>query len=136
MAPKGGGKPFIQFYTDEQTVGWEGWVAAQVQHQLMSLEFEGDVDVPLPLTERVLITLQFNFERPKSTPKSVLYPVKSRTDVDNLAKAVLDALQNARVLSNDNIVTDLTVSKRYVDDDHPEGVEIDITGLIGLKIEH
>ncbi len=130
VTPKGGGKPWIQFYTDEGTVTWEAWVAHRVVEQVTHLEVLGDSDLRLPFAGRVLVSLRFNFERPKSTPKSVLYPVKNRTDVDNLAKAVLDALQNARVLVNDNIVTDLTVIKRYADDAHPEGVEIDITALM------
>lgn len=128
--PKSGGKAFIQFYTDESTVGWESWCASQALEQLIRIELADGPDIKLPFTGRVLMTLRFNFEKPKSTAKSVLYPVKSRTDVDNLAKAVMDALQNARVLGNDNIVTDLMIQKRYADSDHPEGVEIDITALM------
>lgn len=118
-----GAKPFVTFYTDEATQKWEAWVVHEVDKQLRQL------DCVLPLTGRTLVTLRFNLERPKSIPITVKFPVKNRTDVDNLAKAVLDALQNCHVLSNDCIVTDLAISKRYADSEHPEGVEIDITGL-------
>jgi Holliday junction resolvase RusA-like endonuclease len=128
VTPKGG-KTFVHFYTDDATVSWEDQVAKAALAELTRISLTGDEDLVLPFQGRCLVQLRFNFERPKSTPKSVQYPVKSRTDVDNLAKAVLDALQNARLIINDNIVTDLTVCKRYADEGHPEGVEIDITHL-------
>jgi Holliday junction resolvase RusA-like endonuclease len=132
VTPKDGRKAWVQIYTDEITVGWEERVEHQVKEQLVWLTAQSldDQVLTLPFRERVLITLRFNLDKPKSTPKSVLFPVKSRSDVDNLAKAVLDALQNAGVLCNDNIVTDLMVVKRYSDDAHPQGVEVDVTGLL------
>lgn len=126
---KAGAKAWVQFYSDENTVTWEQWVAGQVTQQLIRLSVADGSKAAMPFEGRTLISLRFNFVKPKSTPSSVLYPVKSRTDVDNLAKAILDALQNAQVLVNDNIVTDLTAIKRYVSDGHPEGVEIDITSV-------
>jgi len=118
-----GKKAFVQFYTDSSTVQWESTVAQVLRQQAARL------GLPLPFVGRCLVHLRFNLEKPKSTPKSVMFPVKSRTDVDNLAKAVLDGMQNAQILINDNIVTDLTVTKRYADDDHPLGVEVEITAL-------
>ncbi len=38
---------------------------------------------------------------------------KRRADVDNLAKAILDALQGAGIIANDNQVTKLTASVEY-----------------------
>jgi Holliday junction resolvase RusA-like endonuclease len=126
---KAGGKPWVQFYSDPATVDWEKYVSRRVLDQLDELAArDDDIAIALPFTERCLVTLRFNLAKPKSTPKAQ-FPVKSRTDVDNLAKAVLDSLQNAGLIANDNIITDLTVSKRYADEDHPEGVEIDITAL-------
>lgn len=119
QGPRG---PFVQFYTDQSTVNWEALVAAKTASQVRRLE-----RLPLPFQDRCLVALRFNMQRPKSTPASVKFPVKARTDVDNLAKAVLDALQNAGIIDNDCIVTDLSVSKRYADEDHPVGVEIELT---------
>lgn len=132
QAGKDGGRPWAQVYNDAATVNWEEHVAWQVKEQLARISIESgddDDEIRLPFQARVLAVIRFNFERPKSTPQTVEYPVKSRTDVDNLAKAILDALQNAKVLSNDNIVTDLMTYKRYTSPLHPEGVEIDITAL-------
>ena len=132
FAPKDGGKVRAQIYTDEVTVGWEARVEHHIREQLrwISRTTAGDEELVLPFSKRVLLSLRFNLAKPVSTSKFVLYPVKARSDVDNLAKAVMDSMQKAGVLTNDNIVTDLSVSKRYADADHPEGVEADITGLL------
>ena len=122
-----GTKPFVQVYTDDETASWEESVSWQSRAQVSSLSRDDGFEVALPFRDRVVLTLCFNFEKPKSTAKSVAYPVKSRTDVDNLAKAVMDALQNAGVLVNDNIVTDLIVMKRFTSPGHPQGVEVDLT---------
>lgn len=119
-----GKRGFVQFYTDSSTVEWESRVAAACRTQLESLD-----PIPTPFEGRCVVFMRFNLEKPKSTPKAVTHPVKSRADVDNLAKAVLDAMQNAGVLGNDNIVTDLTVIKRYSDADHPLGVEIELAAF-------
>jgi Holliday junction resolvase RusA-like endonuclease len=124
--PKGRAS-FVHVYTDKVTVGWEEHVSTCIQTQIREL---GRRDITLPFAGRVLITLRVNLRRPKSTPKTVLWPTKSRSDVDNLAKAILDAAQNAGVIANDCLVTDLYVCKRFADEDHPEGVELDLTGII------
>ena len=129
VTPKGGGKPWVQNYTDAKTVAWEERVAAEARSQITSVEVAEGGDFTLPLTGRMMISLRFNLHRPTSYPKSVEHHLK-RPDVDNLAKAVLDGLQNANIMTEDNLVTDLTVAKRYVSDGHPEGVEIDITGFL------
>lgn len=109
-----------------------------MKHQLALLaQVDDGQTLALPFQERVVMFLRFNLQKPKSYPSTVTMPVHSRKDVDNLAKAVLDALQvprkeddtGAGVLANDNIVTDLLTCKRYADADHPVGVEIDLTGL-------
>lgn len=118
----------VTVYTDETTLNWEQNVGWQVKQQLVALSLEpGGGEVHLPFRGRVVADIRFNFERPASTPKKVQYPVKNRTDVDNLAKAILDSLQNVGVLCNDNIVTDMDTRKRFVEPGHPQGVEIILT---------
>jgi Holliday junction resolvase RusA-like endonuclease len=126
--PKGR-KAWAQIYTPETTVDWEETIGWQSREQLtlLSLTHPEMQGVELPLAGRGFLSLRFNFDKPKSTPKTVLFPVKSRTDWDNLAKAVPDALQVAKVLENDSMITDATVIKRYSEPGHPQGVEIDLT---------
>lgn len=66
------------------------------------------------------LRLHFVLPRPAShytskgalTKSAPLRPV-GKPDVDNLAKAVMDALENAGAFANDCAVLSLTVSKRY-----------------------
>lgn len=116
-------------FTDDTTLTWEQSIGWQVKEGLLRLSMVDDgQSLNLPFSERVICVLRFNFDKPVSTPKKVRFPTKSRTDVDNLAKAVLDALQAVGVLRNDSIVTDLTACKRYSDPEHPQGVEIELIG--------
>lgn len=70
-----------------------------------------------PAIEPVDVIVMAQFERPKShmTKKGVkaTAPRLPRPDVDNVGKAVLDALQP--VLGDDTIVGRLVVAKRYSD---------------------
>lgn len=72
----------------------------------------GDLD-NYPLEGRVEISLEFIFERPKRTKKSVIYK-KTKPDIDNLIKAVLDAM-NKVIYKDDNRVCKLSAVKKYGD---------------------
>lgn len=71
----------------------------------------------MPASEPVDVIVMAQFERPKShmTKRGVkaTAPRLPRPDVDNVGKAVLDALQP--VLGDDTIVGRLVVAKRYSD---------------------
>lgn len=122
-----GRKPFVQTYSDGKSRDYEQMVADVAVHQVRTVPVDGDgQDFTLPFTGRVLVTLRLNMPKPVSYPKSVVHHTK-KPDVDNLAKAVLDGLVHGGVLKDDGLVTDLTTFKRYVEDGHPEGVEIDLT---------
>jgi len=118
---------FTQTFTPDATVNWEQAVAWQAKQALahVAVNFPGDVDL-FPCTGRVAASLRFNVVRPKTLPKKVQFPLRG-ADVDNLAKSVLDALQNVQVIGDDKTVSDLQVCKRFVESGHPEGVEIDLT---------
>lgn len=90
--------------------------------------------------EALEVNLEFYFDRPKShygtgsnadklkasAPK---YHTK-KPDVDNLAKAVLDACQDAGLFKDDSAVVGLTVEKFYVDPDDTvsQGCSVRIEG--------
>lgn len=129
VSPKGGGKPFVQTYSDRKTVEWEEHVANTIREQVREIDVQGvGLDLALPFAERILLSLRFNMHRPVSYPASVIHHLK-RPDVDNLAKAVMDGLQNSRIIVEDSQITDLSIIKRYESDGHPLGVEIDLTAL-------
>lgn len=125
-----GKKPWVQFYPDKKTEAWELHAGTTALAQLRAVTVQGDKDFVLPLKDcRMLVNLRFNMRRPPSYPKRVQHHTK-KPDVDNLAKAILDALVTHGVLGDDNCITDLTISKRYADEiHHPVGVEVDLTCL-------
>lgn len=124
---------FVQTYTPETTVNWEQTIVSQVKHQIATITAmigPGQLDV-LPFAGRIMADVRINSVRPKSASKSVEFPLKAQPgDVDNLAKSVLDALQLAGVIEDDKTVTDLTAYKRFADDEHPEGVEVELTAYL------
>lgn len=122
---------FVQTYTPDATVSWEQAIAWQAKQALawMEVNHPGEVGTYLPFSQRLMCDMQFNMARPKSLPKKVLYP-RSGGDIDNLAKSVLDALQNVNVIADDKTVTDISVTKRFATVEHPEGVEITLTGWL------
>lgn len=70
----------------------------------------------------VRFTCYFFLHRPK---KSGEFPTR-RPDVDNYAKAVLDAMNNGIAWDDDSQVITLIAHKRYADDDDPVGTRIEI----------
>lgn len=116
-------------YTPDNTATWEQHVGWQVREQLSRLVVQG-VSLPMPFTGRVVITMRFNFDKPKSTPKKVKHKLK-KPDFDNLAKSITDVLQAGHygvgVFQDDSQITDAVILKRFSDDEHPQGVEIELT---------
>lgn len=127
ITPKGGGKPFAQPYTPAKTKSWETHVGEHALQQLRSVELDGDDDFTLPIKDcRVIAHMRFNVRKPVSYPKKMVHVTK-KPDLDNLTKAILDGLVLANVLEDDNCITDLQLMKRYATDEHPLGVEVDLT---------
>ena len=89
----------------------------------VSTAIDNNGGIPYLLSDSVSVDLVFTFPRPKSLPKKVTHHIK-KPDVDNLAKAVLDAL-NGIIYRDDSQVNKLSVSKLYGSD---TGVIIEIGG--------
>ena len=125
-----GPKPRPQIYEDRQSAEYKDLVAQVVRYQALKtpvVEVGAGGDFLLPFADvRCLIKLRFNMAKPISYPKRVVDHTK-RPDFDNLAKGVVDGIVRAGILKDDGCITDATVQKRYADDDHPVGVEIDLT---------
>lgn len=124
------GKPYVQFYPDKKSADYEEYAGQCVLFQLRRVKVEGEgQDFTLPVTDcRIIAHIRFNILKPKSYSKAVVHMTK-KPDLDNLVKSILDALVQGGVIHDDNCITDLYTMKRYVDDAHPEGVEVDLTVL-------
>lgn len=113
------------FYSTEEMKDYERHVGETAMAQLKSVP--GDFLLPFQDC-RVIASLRFNFLKPSGYPKSRVH-MTVRPDLDNLQKAVYDGLVKYGVLKDDSPITDHIVMKRYADDQHPEGVEIELTIL-------
>jgi Holliday junction resolvase RusA-like endonuclease len=70
----------------------------------------------------VSVSIIFWLTRPKSVTRQY---ATGTYDIDKLTRGVLDSLQSAGVIKNDNLVVDLTVRKTYADH-HESGVQVTI----------
>ena len=91
-------------YTPAKTRNAENMIAAMIRQEVMK---RGSFDVGMPLK----LSATFYIEKPKSTGKKVLMPVK-RPDLDNYGKLLLDAL-NKYAWHDDSQIIDLHLRKRF-----------------------
>ena len=113
---------FVRVYDPETSRDWK----RTVQSQVLSAWPRGTP----PFDCAVTLDLVFHLPRPKSLPKRVVHHTK-RPDLDNLAKAVKDAMR-AIVYRDDSLVVELRVRKQF--GDRP-GVEIRIAAVEGALVE-
>lgn len=66
----------------------------------------------MPLEGCLTVSLTFRMPKPKSARKSQFWANK-RPDWDNLAKAVIDAAQDARWIKDDGQIVSASIRKRY-----------------------
>lgn len=99
-------------YTPKTTNDYESLVANTLKYAFKSVVIE---DRPL------IMELEFHIERPKSVKRP--YPTV-KPDIDNFAKAILDAA-NGILYKDDSLICDLLVKKRYA-----------ATGYVRLKLSY
>jgi crossover junction endodeoxyribonuclease RusA len=75
-----------------------------------------------PFSTAVSVSITFWLTRPKTVKREY---ATGTYDLDKLTRAVLDSLQD-KVLTNDNLVVDLTARKNYADN-HESGVLVTVT---------
>lgn len=113
---------FIRIYTPSTAKVWKAAVAAEAKKHLKKA-----------LAGPLVVDLFFRFERPKShlgssglRPSAPVYHTK-RPDVDNLAKAVLDALTDVGLWADDSQVIGLRTFKNYCPPGEKPGCTVLIT---------
>ena len=100
----------VRVYDAGTAEGWKSQVALAMRHGIASV----------PTADPVRLELRFVLARPKShydkagiVRKRMPRSHTAKPDVDNLAKAVLDAIQHLGVWVDDAQVTELLVTKRW-----------------------
>ena len=101
---------FVSTYTPKKTKDYETVIREQA---ILFMKEEKPLETP------VSVSIEFSMPMPKSTPKKLLEAHLNgsirhtkKPDLDNLAKAVLDAM-NGVVFLDDSQIVKLTLSKRY-----------------------
>jgi Holliday junction resolvase RusA-like endonuclease len=114
--PHGKGRPrastrggFVRLYTDLLTRNYEELVARQSKAAM------GDIEViSTPVAVRInayfLVPISWTKKKRKQAIEGEIVPGKP--DLDNIAKSILDGIQNT-IISDDRNVIKLTVEKRY-----------------------
>ena len=129
LEPRGKGRPVFSratgsARTPETTRAWEHEAAHQLREQHLR-ESGGVTSVPLderhPLWE---VDVTAHHPRPKTRPNYIprelwkisgyTLPAATRHDLDNIVKITLDALQIARVVSNDRCIVSINAGSYYV----------------------
>ncbi len=110
---------FVITYTPKKTRIWECNVRVQARRYKPEIPWQGPIRM----------TLLFLMPRPKSLPKKVIYHIK-KPDLDNLAKAIKDALQGIMYVSDSQVVY-LILSKVYAAGD--PRVEVKMEAMISQE---
>ncbi len=139
--PVGKGRPrfakagrFVRVYTDEKTATWEDRAA-----RAMRIAYVDGHGLASPLDEPVTVTVAAVCKRPGSRPAwmtgeawrarwkdGARVVCCSKPDVDNVAKAVMDALTLAGVLTDDTRVVRLAATKEYAAAGEQEHVAVTV----------
>jgi len=104
------GKKFVHVYTDKKTVNYETLIKDEfLIHSF--IPFQKDVPLKMKIDAFFEIPKSYTKKKIEAKAKDELLPTK-KPDIDNIAKIVLDALNNL-AYNDDTQVIELNVSKRY-----------------------
>jgi len=124
--PHGKGRPrastrggFVRLYTDEKTRTYESLVGKQAK-EAMGDSAILDTPVAVRISAFYYVPISWTKAKRKQALQGEIVP--GSNDIDNVAKSVLDGMQNI-VITNDRNVCKLTIEKRF--DWHPR-VEVHV----------
>jgi Holliday junction resolvase RusA-like endonuclease len=119
-----GKKAWIKIYTPSTADTWKTCVRSATRRNL------GE---QCGITGPIELHLMFRIARPDAhfltkglRPNAPTWHTNERADIDNLAKAVMDAMTNAGAWSGDGLVCVLDARKRYVNPGEPQGCRVRI----------
>ena len=103
-----------------------GWYAAVLAHGLKSRPDK-------PFDEPLKVSIAFHFPRPKRFTQKTAWFYRTKLDLDNLVKAVQDALTAAKWWTDDSRICELTLLKQYAPGYAAPGAFIRVETLRGLE---
>ena len=124
--PHGKGRPrastkggFVRLYTDEKTRTYEELVGQQAKAAMGETQIL-DTPVAVRISAFYYVPISWTKKKRKQALDGEIVP--GNNDIDNVAKSVLDGMQNI-VITDDRNVCKLTIEKRF--DWHPR-VEVHV----------
>ncbi len=103
---------YVKTYTDSKTSNYENLVKLSYQNQA-KVKFDDDTSLSVYITAYFPIPKSVSKKKREQMVNCELLPVK-KPDCDNIAKVVLDSLNNV-AFKDDSQVVELTVKKYYSD---------------------
>jgi len=103
---------FARAYTPAPTVVYEAQVAAAGKQAMADAGMTEVLTAPINVRIDVFVQVPKSFSKKKREQALAADLFPGRPDIDNVAKAILDAL-NTVVYADDDQVVNLSVSKRY-----------------------
>jgi Holliday junction resolvase RusA-like endonuclease len=94
----------VRTYDPQKSKDWKAYVRLFIAEEMKAMGWER-------VEGGLVVKIDFALQRPKSLPKKVTYHTK-RPDLDNLAKAIKDAMTGI-VYRDDSQIVSMTVSKHY-----------------------
>lgn len=79
----------------------------------------------MPLSAALRVEMEFRMPRPKSARKTQFWAIK-RPDLDNLAKAVMDAMTEAGWWKDDSLIVVLNTKKYLAHSEEKPGVYVSV----------
>jgi Holliday junction resolvase RusA-like endonuclease len=108
----------------------DDWKYCVQQAALKEIERKGDFrDVSVKLTMTFFLARPKSHFGKKGMKSTAPEFVTSKPDIDNLIKAIMDALTNARMWHDDAQVSSIECEKRYMSDLDTQGCRISIISL-------
>lgn len=112
----------VTTHGNKSTDSWRLRIATEAQKaQADHLFYNSDK------TQAYTVTCEFVMERPRSTPKKIIFDTK-RPDLDKLIRSVLDAITDV-LIPDDAQVVGLKASKRYCSTNEPPHLHIEVSRL-------
>lgn len=125
------GKKFVREQAGQRLKDWRkdivvvAWIARRLSED--GLAIDGVAWIPtIPKQVPCAVTLHFYMPLVKSTKRE--YP-SVQPDLDKLVRAVLDAMQQAGVFTNDGQVVEVHATKSYETAMHKPGVEVSVSSI-------
>jgi len=113
------GKPYIQHYTDPKIGAVAKNMAAQLLEEFEQLPNHRIIDYPIE------VHVDFIFKPVKGKIGTIK---ATKPDIDNLLKMLFDVMKKT-IISDDNIIVQVTAKKRYAKKDEEPGTWLHITAI-------